>query len=211
MVIHRDIKQGTDEWLELKQLKLSASNATAIGANGAGLKTLVNDLILNKIKPDRDRYYGKDMERGDELEPIGRVKYELEKGVEVEEVGFITNCDYSGYSPDGLVEIDHLKEGPGLLEIKARNDAKHLALLRGGAPESGVRNQMQFGLMVTGRKWCDFISYNPNFKQSLFVKRFYVDPTYQAKLKLGLEAGIKMLKEALAEESVKTELATQVQ
>lgn len=210
MVIHRDVKQGTDEWLELKQLKLSASSATAIGANGAGLKTLVNTLILNRINPDIERFYGKDMERGDDLEPIARLKYELEYGCVVEEVGFITNCEYSGYSPDGLIEIDgRLNEGPGLLEIKARNDAKHLALLQGGPVESGVRNQMQFGLKVTKRKWCDFVSYNPNFKQSLFVKRFYVDEKYQEKLTIGLDSGITMLKESLNSDVVKKELETE--
>ncbi len=206
MVIHRDIIQGTDEWHEIRKLKLTASNATAIGANGAGLKTYINKLILAVINPDQDRFYGKDMERGHELEPIARTKYEFEMGVDVEEVGFISQCEHSGFSPDGLVNVDYKDEGEGLVEIKARNDEKHFALLKGGNVESGVRNQMQFALMVSKRKWCDFVSYNPNFKQSLFVKRFYVDEKHQLKLKEGLEAGINMLKDELESEVVQVEL-----
>lgn len=206
MVIHRNLIQGTDEWLDIRRLKFTASKATAVGANGKGLDTYVDDLILAEIAPAKDRFYGKDMERGDEIEPIARIKYEFEKGVEVEEVGFITNCEHSGFSPDGIVEVDYQDEGPGLIEIKARNDAKHYALLKGGAVESGVRNQMQFALMVTKRKWCDFVSYNPNFKQSLFVKRFYVDEAYQKKLEIGLANGIQKLKTALESEVVQVEL-----
>ena len=38
MIIH-EMEQGTDEWYAVRQLKLTGSNATAIGNNGAGLKT----------------------------------------------------------------------------------------------------------------------------------------------------------------------------
>lgn len=207
MKIYKDLIQGTDEWHELRKLKLTASNATAIGNNGAGLKTYVTKLILRTFITEPE-IFSKDIERGNILEPIARTKYEFEKGVPVYEVGFIEHCPNSGYSPDGLVDVDYKNEGPGLMEIKARNDAKHFALLQGGSVESGVQWQMQMGMMVTGRKWCDFVSYNPNFKKnSLFVKRFYIDDTKQQKLKLGLANGIKMLREQMKTPIVISELA----
>jgi len=207
MKIYKDLIQGSDEWHELRKLKLTASNATAIGNNGAGLKTYVTKLILRTFI-DEAPVTSKDIERGNELEPIARMKYEFEKGVPVYEVGFIEHCPNSGYSPDGLVDEDYQDEGPGLMEIKARNDAKHYALLQDGKVESGVQWQMQMGMLVTGRKWCDFVSYNPNFKKnSLFVKRFYIDEVKQEKLKKGLENGINMLKEQMKSPVVVSELA----
>ena len=203
MKIHYDIIQGTDEWFKLKELKLSASHATAIGANGKGLITNVNDKVLNLINP-AEHFTNKDMERGNELEPIARAKYEFERMVNVIEVGFIERCEYSGISPDGLVDQD--PEGPGGIEIKARNNAKHFALLRGGPIESSTRNQIQFSLLISKRKWWDFVSYNPNFKQSIEIRRLYPDLAYHEKLEIGLENGIKMLKELLDDPIVKQEL-----
>lgn len=201
-----DFEQGSDEWHEIRKLKLTASHATEIGNNGKGLDTYINKKIIALIVPNKERFYGKDMERGDELEPIARFTYEFEKGVNVREVGFIEHCKHSGYSPDGLVDEDYLDDGEGLIEIKCRNDEKHLALLETGKVESGVKWQMQMGMLITGRKWCDFISYNPNFKQSLFVKRFYTDYTMQEKIKIGLKDGIAKLKLKLKSDVVKKEL-----
>ena len=165
MIIH-EIEQGTPEWHALRKGKLTASNATAIGNNGAGLKTYVDKIVLNMVKEEEQKT-SKDIERGNELEPIARLKYEFEKGVQVREVGFIQHCEHSGYSPDGLVGDD------GLIEIKARNNANHFKLITSDNPAKAVssdaRWQMQMGMLVSGRKWCDFISYNPNFKHSLFV------------------------------------------
>lgn len=200
-----DFEQGTPEWVEMRKLKLTASHGTEIGNNGKGLITYVDKKILEALVP-QEHYTSKDMERGNELEPIARTKYEFERGVEVREVGFIEHCENSGYSPDGLVDIDFIDNTPGLIEIKARNDAKHLALLMGGLVESGVRWQMQMGMFITGRNWCDFISYNPNFKKSLFIKRFYADETKHEKIKIGLESGIKMLKEKLKNPAVIDEM-----
>jgi hypothetical protein len=200
-----EFEQGTEEWKEVRRLKLTASHGTEIGNNGKGLVTYVAKKVLDAIV-EPEEINTKDMERGNILEPIARSVYEFEKGVVVREVGFIEYNEYSGYSPDGLIEQDYLGEGKGLIEIKARNNAKHLALLLGGLTDSSVRWQMQLGMLMTGRKWCDFISYNPNFKQSLFVKRFYVDEKAQEKLRVGLESGIKMLKEQLQNKIVVQEL-----
>ena len=200
-----EFEQGTDEWKDIRRLKLTASHATAIGNNGKGLVTYVAKKILDAIV-EPDEIITRDLERGNYLEPIARAAYEFEKGIFVREVGFIEYNEYSGYSPDGLIEVDYLNEGKGLIEIKARNNAKHLALLLGGLTDPGVRWQMQLGMLMTGRKWCDFVSYNPNFKKSLFVKRFYIDEKAQEKLRVGLDNGIKMLKEKLKDEVVIIEL-----
>lgn len=205
MKIHYDIIQGTDEWLKLKELKLSASHATAIGNSGKGLDTYVRNMVLDYILEDRDNYYGKDMERGNDLEDSARIKYEFERNLSVLEVGFIERCPNSGCSPDGLVDED--PEGKGGIEIKARNDEKHYALLDGTAKvDSSTIWQMNMSMLISGRKWWDFISYNPNFKQSIFIERFYPDKVKQEKLKKGLEIGVEKLKSLLDSDVIKREL-----
>ena len=203
MKIYKELLQGSPEWHQVRDLKFTASKATPVGANGAGLKTLVNELVAKAIVPeDLDaRYVSPDMERGNLLEPLARTRYEFANGVEVEVVGFIERDKYTGFSPDGLVGKD------GLIEIKARNDAKHLEILRTQKVESEVRNQIQFQLWVSGRAWCDYISYNPNFKNSLAVIRLVPDPAYFSKLEVGHANGVKLLEEYLADPNIKKELA----
>jgi len=198
MIIH-NIQQGSDVWFEVRKLKLTASKATAISANGAGLKTLVNELILDMFI-DKEAYTNANLERGNELEPIARSKYEFEYGVEVLEVGFIEHTEHSGYSPDGLVGDE------GLIEIKARNNAIHLELLRTKKIDTGTVWQMQMGMLVTGRKWCDFISYNPNFKNSMLVIRVERDEIAISKIEKGIVEGTKMIKELLEDPIVKDEI-----
>jgi putative phage-type endonuclease len=198
MKIH-NIEQGTPEWHEVRKLKMTASNATAIGNCGAGLKTYIKEIILNAIA-EKEHYSNSDIERGHELEPIARSMYEFEKGVEIKEVGFIEFNEYVGYSPDGLVNED------GLVEIKARNNSKHLDIILSNEAESSVIWQMNMGMYVSGRDWCDFISFNPNFKKSLFVKRYYRDSEKIEAIKKGLELGEKMIKEYLENPIIKSEI-----
>jgi hypothetical protein len=178
---------------------MSASHATAIGNAGKGLQTYVDDIVCNMIV-EPEQYTNKDIDRGNELEPIGRQVYEFENNVTVNQVGFITYNDYVGCSPDGLIGID------GGLELKARNNKIHFALLKTGKVDSSTKWQMQMSLLITERKWWDFASYNPNFKQSLYVKRFYPDPEKFEKLLKGFSIGQDMIIELLSNENIKIEL-----
>jgi hypothetical protein len=199
MKIYSKIIQGSKEWFILKGGKMSASHATAIGNAGKGLQTYVDDIVCNMIV-EPEQYTNKDIDRGNELEPIGRQVYEFENNVTVNQVGFITYNDYVGCSPDGLIGID------GGLELKARNNKIHFALLKTGKVDSSTKWQMQMSLLITERKWWDFASYNPNFKQSLYVKRFYPDPEKFEKLLKGFSIGQDMIIELLSNENIKIEL-----
>jgi hypothetical protein len=182
---------------------MSASHATAIGNCGKGLETYCRQIVRNMIV-ERQSYVNKDMERGNELEPIGRLTYEFEYGCSVKQVGFIAHSDFVGYSPDGLISDD------GLIELKARNDEIHFGLLLGDSVDSSTIWQMNMGMLVSGRKWCDFGSYNPNFRQSLFVKRFLPDQSKFDALLKGFELGEIMIKNLLSNENIKNELNSRV-
>lgn len=199
------MEQGSDEWKAVRKGKLTASNATAIGNNGAGLKTYVKKIIKNLIVGESTFKGSKDTERGHELEPIARLKYELETGETVYEVGFLEYCPFSGCSPDGL--IFGKEKG---IEIKCRNDENHLDILINQRAQSSTVWQMNMCMLITGYESWVFIAYNPNFKQSLFIKEYQRDEAKIEKLKKGLGNGIELLKEALENEAVKKELNGQV-
>lgn len=190
MVKLHDIEQGTNVWFELRKGKLTGSNATPIGANGAGLVTYCKEVVLSTLGIEKNLLIGTDIERGNELEDYARMSYELKEEVDVVQIGFITNSKYEdvGVSPDGLVGED------GMIEIKAKNDIKHFSLILGEETEI-PRNQIQMLLLVSERKWCDFVSYNPNFETPIFIKRIYNDEKYQAKLLEGFITGRNLITE----------------
>jgi len=200
MKIHKDIIQGSQEWFMLKeQYPLSASNAQAIGNSGKGLETLIWDKMAEKYSiNEKEKYSNKDLERGVELEPLARSIYELKTHNKVEQVGFITDetiSNVGGASPDGLVNED------GLIEIKAFADTKHFKAIIDFKKtgkfeiESQYEWQMQQQMLFTGRKWCDFVAYNPNYKESLLIQRVEIDEEKQSKLKEGLKKGEIIIKE----------------
>ena len=205
MIYHWNIRQQTPEWFKVKELKMSASHATAIGNCGKGLETYIRSLIKDLIV-EKQFYTNKDIERGNELEPIARLTYEFECNCIVKQIGFITYSEFVGISPDGLIDDYEFLGDNGGLELKARNDEIHFGLLLGDSVDSSTIWQMNMSMLVTGRKWWDFGSYNPNFKQSLFIKRFYPDQKKFDSLFKGFEIGESMIKELLSNPNISKEL-----
>ena len=50
-------------------------------------------------------------------------------------------------------------------------------------------------MYVTERQYCYFVSYNPNFEKSLYIKKINRDEEMIEKLKKGLERGTQLIKE----------------
>ena len=193
--IIRKNKQGTDGWLKDRAEKMTASNATAIGNNGKGLDTYINNLMAETYSSAiKESYTNEDMERGNELEALARTVYEMETGDEVEEVGFIELDDFTGCSPDGLIGEE------GGLEVKCLKDEKYFKVLLEGIETvlSDYIWQIQMCLYVSDRKWWDLVLYNPNYKKSILILKVYPDKKYIDKLIIGLETGkekIKLIKD----------------
>ncbi|EJF82934.1 hypothetical protein MCY_01455 [Bartonella rattimassiliensis 15908] len=78
---------------------------------------------------------------------------------EVISCGFIQHpkIEMAGTSPDGFVDDD------GLVEVKCPQANTHLRFFIDNQIKPEYSAQMQFQMACTGRKWCDFISYNPHF------------------------------------------------
>lgn len=195
MQIH-NVEQKTPEWFALRtEYPLTASEAQAIGNQGKGLETLVWEKLAEKYSVgDKDKYTNKDLERGIELEPLARDMYELQTGNKVATLGFVTNHKISkvgGVSPDGKII-----EQNGLIEIKCFEDKKHFKnIVNGLEIESQYMWQMQMQMLFTETEFVDFVTYNPNYKESLLIQRVYPDEVMQDAIKSGLKKGEELINE----------------
>jgi len=182
-----DVEQGSEEWLQLRLGVATASQfskiVTSKGEISKSLEKYALELASQILTSRReDGYESEDMKRGVELEPEARMLYQEYTLDIVETCGFMSCGDY-GYSPDGLVGSD------GLIEIKCTKPITHIEYLMANILPTAHTQQVQGGLMVSGRQWCDFISYNPDFEErnKLFIKRVYRDEAFIAKLRIGID------------------------
>lgn len=179
---HRDLIQGTDEWLQQRCGLLTASEMKHI-LTAKTLKLADNDktrahiweLLFQRLTGYVEpQYISDDMLRGRDDEIEARIQY-AKHFAPVTEVGFITNDQWGftiGYSPDGLVGDD------GLIECKSRRGKYQIQTIAENEVPDEYALQLQTGLLVTGRKWIDFISYSGGLP--MFVKRVEPDPVMQA-------------------------------
>ncbi len=175
--IHKNVIQGTEEWYALRCGLLTASEMKHIispkkleyADNDKGrshLYEMAAQRITCYVEP---AYVSDDMLRGRDDEIDAKCLYE-EHYARVEDVGFITNDEWGftlGYSPDGLVGDD------GVIECKGRRQKFQIETISCNEMPSDYLIQVQTGLLVSGRKWCDFISYCGGLP--VFVKRVMPD------------------------------------
>ena len=194
MKIYKDIIQGTDEWFECRKGKMTMSHAQAISVQGKGLETYIYEVVAGMYSSAlKENYTNADMERGTALEPEARLLYTLETGNDVDEVGFIEYNKYVGGSPDGLVRKT------GGIEIKCPNNTKFFKLLVNGekAIDTSYLWQTQGNLFISGRKWWDFVAYNPNFEKNIIIIRIFPVEEMFEKLELGFKKGEQMIKDLI--------------
>ena len=173
MQVHKDIKQGSQEWLNMRLGLITCSEIKTIRADGAGAQTYINGLAYERITGESSAVFSGNLwtDRGHELEPVAREAYERKTGFKVEQVSFIKNLGF-GYSPDGLVGDN------GLIEIKAKQPKDQITLLRSGNIPNEHLDQLDGGLLCSNREWIDFVAYCPNLP--IFIKRVYAkDRTQQ--------------------------------
>lgn len=176
------IEQGSPEWFAQRLGKVTASRVadviaktkTGVSAGRAGyLAQLVAERLTGQTA---ESYRSTAMQHGTDTEPMARAVYETETGCMVDEVGMIPHpvIAMSGASPDGLVGQD------GLVEIKCPNTATHIETLLGSVVPSRYIAQMQWQMACTGRRWCDFVSFDPRMPVNLqmFVMRVWRDDDF---------------------------------
>lgn len=140
------------------------------------------ELAMERITGDlSDRFVTPAMQRGAELEDAARAAYEADTGEIVSTLGLALHDTLPfGYSPDGLIGAD------GLIEIKCPANAFKLSQQFITRDVSDYMDQVQGGMWITGRKWCDVLVYHPSLQiRPVRVER---DDKYIADMELDLLA-----------------------
>lgn len=174
-----DISQNTDEWTTARLGLPTASQAdkiiTPLGKPSAQWKVYANKCIAEKIlkRPvDFSIADSKWMERGHELEKDAINYYEAQTSIDTMPGGFVISDNGTcGCSPDRLAGYE------GLLETKCPAPHTQIGYLLSQMPgneDKGIEDkytpQLQMQLFVTGRKWVDILSYDPDFPDHVIMR-----------------------------------------
>lgn len=177
--VQAELIQGTPEWYAARCGKITAScfgKLAGQGRSGGGFTqtaiTYMTQVVAERITGlPQDEISSKYLDHGNQHEPTARQLYQwhLSDRQELKQVGFYDHpaIQFCGGSPDCLIGDD------GVLEIKCPyNVHRHLANIESdGTDERDYIWQMQGNLWITGRQWCDFVSFHPFVPEAL---RFHV-------------------------------------
>jgi exodeoxyribonuclease (lambda-induced) len=202
LVYHYDIEQRSEEWHAQRIGKITGSNIYKLfGTKQAKEKYLADKAseIVTSCKSDSDEnVYNFHIQRGVQYEDKARELYSLQTFSIVKECGLVQSGEYIAYSPDGLIDPD------GLLEIKIPDSGKYLLLVieisKHGIEKIPYEHQlqMQLGMYVCERKWCDYVLYNPKHDR-LFIFRVYLDDKIQTQIHEVLKSSISYIQNLVSE------------
>lgn len=192
-----DFQQRTPEWYLSRLGKLTASNMdSALSFKKKGEESQERYNLKVQILSERltglkaYTYQSVYMQDGKNHEPIAKeVLYHL--GFPMQEVGFIDHPEIPnfGASPDCLTEDN------GVIEIKCPKTETHLKYMMAGVVPEEHKPQMLAQLACTGKKFADFISFDPRIKDialQMFARRYTPSP---AEIKAIEKAAIQFLSE----------------
>jgi len=171
-----EVEQNTDEWMQLRMGKITASNFSTIMANlgkpfgKPAMDYAMRVAIEGHTKRVIETFTNEWMERGKQLEEDARQLYSSMNFVEVKPGGFAEWMRY-GASADGQIN------DCGLIEIKCVKYNTHFNTLIKGGYDTSYQWQIRGQMMLYDREWCDFVSYCPDFPQNkqLYVHRIKRD------------------------------------
>ena len=176
--IPAELIQGSPEWHAARCGKFTASCFGKLSGKGRSggftqtALTYISQVMAERITGlPQDEINSKYLDHGNKHEPTARQLYQwhLSARQELKQVGFVNHPEFpgSGGSPDCLIGDD------GVLEIKCPyNVHNHLANIENdGTSDKDYIWQMQGNMWITGRQWCDFVSFHPYVPESL---RFHV-------------------------------------
>lgn len=189
---HLESGEANPDWLALRAGKFSGSDFNqymAIVEKGKlsdTAETALHKKVLSGIGEAFDSYKSESMERGNELEPLARQAYMCETFADVQEVGFV---DWerlrAGCSPDGVIygadgQIEKI------IEIKCPEIVNYLRYAESASKIPALyKTQMQYNMLITGAKSCDFVAYYPGMR--LIIHTIDADAELQSNIITALE------------------------
>lgn len=198
-------EQRTDGWRQDRAGNLTASTfIDIIALTRAGKPTAARSKLMHQKAFERlagipiHEVNSKSLSWGIDLEDPADESYMVTTGGIVVPSPYIAHPEFPfiGASPDGLVGTD------GGVEKKCPHDeAVHIETWLNGMPEDHMP-QVQGNMLVTGRQWWDFISYDPRQGERfrLYVQRIPRDEAYCKDLLtklLQFEAELRAMVQAL--------------
>lgn len=194
--------QRTAEWFAARLGKATASKiadltATTKSGPAASRANYAAQLVAERLTGEpAETFTSPAMQWGNDTEAEARAAYCFFRDEAVVEVGFVDHptVAMSGASPDGLVGDD------GLLELKCPNTATHILTLTGKSVPGKYVKQIMWQLACTGRKWCDFASYDPRLPESmrLLVIRLHRDDAMIAELEAEVSTFLAEVEETVS-------------
>lgn len=186
-----ELLQGTEAWHAARLGKLTASRiALALSTTktgwGASRANIRAELVCERLTGVASKgYVNAEMQWGTDHEAEARTAYAFYRDVDVELVGFVDHprIAMSGASPDGHIGSD------GGIEIKCPNTATHIETLLGASVDGRYVKQVQWQMACSGRKWTDFVSFDPRVPQEmqLHIQRILRDDKLIAQMETDAE------------------------
>ena len=199
------IEQRSEEWFNLRKGKITSSEIHKIMGDAKGKELLTEtakSYLLEKISESLGGFstpaIGAALDWGTDLEETAREIYQAQTGNVTTKCSFMAVNDFYGGSPDAIVEPD------GVIEIKCPyGSANHFKYgLISSASDlkkvaTGYYYQCMSHMLVTGAKWCDFISFDPRVHADymMFVFRLERDEEEIANMKNKLDIAIEYMAE----------------
>ncbi|WP_208442486.1 lambda exonuclease family protein [Bartonella raoultii] len=205
------MEQRSAEWFQARLGKVTASNIynilskTAKGTPTSKYEDYKIKLITERLTEEISQsYITPAMQWGIKHEEEALKEYAFIYDTEVIKCGFIQHptIEMAGASPDGFVGED------GLIEIKCPQSPNHVRFFIDDTIKPEYTAQMQFQIACTGRKWCDFISYDPRFTGDkshlrMKIKRIHRDDKHIEQINQAVESFLTEIEQEIQRISTK--------
>jgi len=176
------MKQHTQEWFAARHGKFTGSEIWKLikpGKSGFSATAItyiydvLAEILTNGKSAESKTVSSKATDWGLDYEMEAREVYQQFTGDIIDDCGFVQFSEYFGASPDGFIGDD------GLIEIKcpynSTNHIRHLLCKTAEDLPEEYFWQIQAELLATGRKWCDFVSYDPRCDERSCLKIIRVE------------------------------------
>lgn len=181
MIAHWNIKQGTEEWHQIRWGKIGGTTSKGLFVKS---DTLLDELLseITEHFELEDSFESADMVRGFELEPLARQEVSLYIGCELLECGWL-QCEeipLLGISPDGITSDMTISA-----ETKCPARKKHMSTIRTNEiPLDNLHQCVHYFTVNPHLEKHYFASFRPEAIKPLFVKEL----TRQSEVNLGTKA-----------------------
>ena len=167
-----------------------------VGGVAAAIEIAKERMALAGLVNPEEPWQGNDAtEWGNQHEADGLLRYEQDQFVTATDRQIGISEGWLSCTPDGYIEPG------GLVEVKCPYATKvHMGyLLDPETLRAQYDDQCQFQLMLSGRDWCDLVSYDPRWKEplDLVIVRITPDPEWQERCRNRIEQAETIINETM--------------